>query len=107
MTSKVKYPVFLRGGRYAENSAPHATKKNNSRQEAENIARPSPLEIPMFLAMIVNKPLSSLRATTNLGALSSNRAKKHSDLIKLITNQLGQNLNPDYLCPSCRGCLYR
>nr|GBG35434.1 wsv343-like protein [Metapenaeus ensis nimavirus] len=121
MMSKLHYPVFLTGRRYTsdcddhqrpakrtdDGSRPTTTMDDcsNSLGATASIAiQPSPLEIQLFLAMIINKPLSSLRVTSNLAALPDNKAKakQHSDLIKLITNQLGQKLNPDYLCPHCR-----
>nr|BDT63579.1 MAG: wsv343-like protein [Pasiphaea japonica whispovirus] len=61
------------------------------------------LDIPIFLAMVINKPLHSIRNTTNLGWCSANLRHNHSDIIMYIVNQqLGLRLNRDFLCKSCK-----
>ena len=99
MTSKLRYSVFLND----KNTILSRTRKREFGTDAETDKKGlSPLEIPMFVSMVINKPLASLRFTTNLSNLSRTKATDHTELIKRITSQLGQNLNPEYLCPHCR-----
>nr|BDV50171.1 MAG: wsv343-like protein [Chiromantes dehaani nimavirus] len=96
MVSKLKYPVFV------DNGTNKKTKDRGKIDGADGSSLPSPFEIPMFVSMLINKPLAALRFTTNFGSLSKLGAKQHTELIKHITGQLGQTLNVDYLCPTCK-----
>nr|BDT63124.1 MAG: wsv343-like protein [Sicyonia whispovirus] len=68
--------------------------------------RPKPLEIQIFQAMIINRPLRALRNNYNLGRHidESDPAMEtaHSEIIKYVCSRQGLAMNPDYLCRSCR-----
>ena len=92
MVSNLKYPVFL-------------SSSSHKRANTEDIAdenQVSSLSVPMFLAMVVNKPLHALRHSTNLALPNASQKSDHSDIVKyIVMNQWGLRLNPDYLCPNC------
>ena len=62
------------------------------------------LEIPVFLAILVNKPLTALRSSTNLSEVhfNKNAADRHTAIVRSVLETLGQRLNPKYLCNHCR-----
>lgn len=99
MMSKLRYPVFI-----DDTGINKKIKDREERREQRGgvMPLPSPFEIPMFVSMVINKPLAALRFTTNFGSLSkSEAATEHTELIKCITGQLGYTLNVEYLCPTC------
>ena len=99
MVKKLRFPVFE-----TSSSSSNRNKKQNTGPCAGTSSNDSasPMEIPMFMSMIVNKSLVALRSTTNLSNLNKKCAKSHTTLVKAITSCLGHELNPVYLCNSCK-----
>nr|GAV93134.1 hypothetical protein SCV_009 [Chionoecetes opilio bacilliform virus] len=61
----------------------------------------TPMEIPMFMSMIVNKPISSMRLSTNLSNMNKAAVRSHTHLVRCIVSRMGHKLNPAYLCDNC------
>ena len=55
-------------------------------------------DVPLFMALLINKDLRSLRSTTNL---AHSKLSSHRRIIEHTLKVLGRKLNRDYVCEEC------